>query len=111
MRVNGCGLVLGLVLAGCASPRPVVVARDEAPGAGATRIAVPVIARPAQEDAAWWFRSGAASAHAHGAGRARARNLILFVGDGMSLPTVAAARILEGQRAGGAGEEHRLSFE
>jgi len=40
-----------------------------------------------------------------------ARSVILFVGDGMGLTTVAAARILEGQRAGGLGEEHLLSFE
>lgn len=41
----------------------------------------------------------------------RARNLILFVGDGMSIATVTAARILAGQKAGGSGEEYRLSFE
>jgi alkaline phosphatase len=41
----------------------------------------------------------------------RAKNVILFVGDGMSLTTVAAARILEGQRAGGPGEENRLAWE
>jgi alkaline phosphatase len=40
-----------------------------------------------------------------------ARNAILFVGDGMGLTTVTAARILEGQRAGGSGEEHSLAFE
>jgi alkaline phosphatase len=43
--------------------------------------------------------------------RGHAKNLILFVGDGMSLATVAAARILEGQRQGQSGEEHRLSWE
>ena len=41
----------------------------------------------------------------------RARNVILFVGDGMSPTTVTAARILAGQRAGGSGEEHQLAFE
>jgi alkaline phosphatase len=40
-----------------------------------------------------------------------AKNVILFVGDGMSLATVAAARILDGQRKGGAGEENRLAWE
>jgi alkaline phosphatase len=40
-----------------------------------------------------------------------ARNAILFVGDGMGLATVTAARILEGQRAGRAGEENSLAFE
>lgn len=41
----------------------------------------------------------------------RARNVILFVGDGMGVSTVTAARILEGQLKGGLGEENVLSFE
>ena len=41
----------------------------------------------------------------------RAKNVILFVGDGMGLATVTAARILDGQRRGHSGEEHILSFE
>ena len=41
----------------------------------------------------------------------QAKNVILFVGDGMSLGTIAAARILDGQRQGMTGEEHQLSFE
>ena len=41
----------------------------------------------------------------------RARNVILFVGDGMGISTVTAARILEGQLRGENGEENRLSFE
>lgn len=39
------------------------------------------------------------------------KNVILFVGDGMSLATVTAARIFEGQSLGLDGEEHFLSFE
>ncbi len=41
----------------------------------------------------------------------RAKNVILFVGDGMGISTVTAARILEGQQKGNPGEENRLSFE
>lgn len=41
----------------------------------------------------------------------KAKNIILFLGDGMSLSTVAAARILKGQRQGNTGEEAALSFE
>jgi alkaline phosphatase len=108
MRAAGCGLAVAMALAGCATTAP---APDGAGASAQASIEVPAIQRPGQESAAWWFRAGSASANAHGAGRAQARNLILFVGDGMSLPTVAAARILEGQREGGAGEEHRLSFE
>nr|AFI81421.1 alkaline phosphatase 1 [Diatraea saccharalis] len=40
-----------------------------------------------------------------------ARNTIMFLGDGMSVPTLAAARTLLGQRQGLAGEEAELSFE
>lgn len=41
----------------------------------------------------------------------RAKNVILFIGDGMGVSTVTAARILEGQRRGENGEENVLSFE
>lgn len=40
-----------------------------------------------------------------------AKNVILFVGDGMGISTVTAARILEGQLKGQTGEENSLSFE
>jgi len=43
--------------------------------------------------------------------RAHARNVILFIGDGMGISTVTAARILEGQQKGRSGEDNRLSFE
>lgn len=39
------------------------------------------------------------------------RNVILFLGDGMGISTITAARIHAGQLAGGSGEEHVLSFE
>ncbi len=63
------------------------------------------------ESAERWFQQGAERAHQLGAGKAKARNVILFVGDGMSLPTVAAARIYEGQQRQQTGEENQLSFE
>ncbi|CAH0401075.1 unnamed protein product [Chilo suppressalis] len=40
-----------------------------------------------------------------------ARNIVMFLGDGMSVPTLAAARTLLGQRQGRTGEEAQLSFE
>jgi alkaline phosphatase len=89
-----------VLLTGCAS----------APSAP-TVIDVPAIHHPDGETPAWWYRDGAAQAVARGALRGHARNVILFVGDGMSLPTVAAARILEGQRRGQPGEENRLAWE
>jgi alkaline phosphatase len=43
--------------------------------------------------------------------RGKAKNVILFVGDGMGISTVTAARILAGQQLGKLGEEHQLSFD
>lgn len=40
-----------------------------------------------------------------------AKNVILFVGDGMGISTVTAARILAGQLQGQTGEEYQLSFD
>ena len=40
-----------------------------------------------------------------------AKNVIVFVGDGMGLATVAAARILQGQLQNATGEENYLYFE
>ena len=42
--------------------------------------------------------------------RGKAKNVILFVGDGMGMSTVTAARILEGQNNNQPGEENTLSF-
>lgn len=43
--------------------------------------------------------------------RPQAKNVILFVGDGMGVSTVTAARIYAGQERGEPGEENLLSFE
>jgi alkaline phosphatase len=62
---------------------------------------------------AWWKAGRAAAQRARDetGTKAHAKNVILFVGDGMGIATVTAARILAGQRAGKPGEENRLSFE
>ncbi|PHS59219.1 MAG: alkaline phosphatase [Sulfurimonas sp.] len=41
----------------------------------------------------------------------KAKNIILFIGDGMGISTVTAARILDGQNKGSFGEENMLSFD
>ncbi|MET0285133.1 MAG: alkaline phosphatase [Polyangiales bacterium] len=43
--------------------------------------------------------------------REKARNVILFVGDGMGISTITAARILDGQKKGQPGEENKLAYE
>ncbi|MCD9029221.1 alkaline phosphatase [Luteimonas sp. BDR2-5] len=79
--------------------------------AAAVSVDVPSAATRADETAEWWYRSGASRAAGNGAMAGNAKNVIVFLGDGMSLTTVAAARILEGQRAGRSGEENQLSWE
>lgn len=108
-RLRPCAASLALVLAACASA-PTGAAPAIAPQDG-VHVDVPAIPRPAGETPAWWYRDGAAQAAERGAMNGRARNVIVFLGDGMSLTTVAAARILEGQRKGGSGEENRLAWE
>lgn len=44
-------------------------------------------------------------------GKKRPKNVILFIGDGMGISTLTAARIFQGQLRGESGEENRLSFE
>ena len=43
--------------------------------------------------------------------KAPAKNVILFIGDGMGLSTITAARIFDGQSQGKKGEEHQLAFD
>lgn len=71
----------------------------------------PVLANESRES---WYESGRAAvekAKQQAPITGRAKNVILFVGDGMGLTTVTAARILEGQQRGQTGEENLLSFE
>ncbi len=95
-----------LLLGACTSLSPSTPASP-----AAVSVDVPAIAHPTGETPQWWYRSGAARAAANGAMAGKAKNVILFLGDGMSLTTVAAARILEGQRNGNPGEENLLSWE
>ncbi len=41
----------------------------------------------------------------------KAKNVIIFIGDGMGVSTITAARIFDGQSKGLKGEEHSLAFE
>lgn len=98
VHTPGAGVRLAAALALClgAGCAPATEARD----------------LPQQSDP--WFKAGQARL---AKARARvpidhpAKNIILFIGDGMSVVTVAAARIYEGQLRGESGEENVLSFE
>ncbi|MEW5249486.1 alkaline phosphatase [Microbulbifer discodermiae] len=103
-------LSVALIAAGCSddnsNPEPT---RPSEPQAQALSLS------PAQRDSDW-FKAGQQALAAAQAQRINntpgaAKNIILFVGDGMGISTVTAARILAGQQQGRPGEEHQLSFE
>ncbi len=80
-----------------------------------TALVVIALVHPARgESPAQWFRDGQAAvakAKRQEPITGRAKNVILFIGDGMGITTVTAARIMEGQARGQPGEENELSFE
>jgi len=65
---------------------------------------------PEHQRSSAWYQDAKASVTARRAGGG-AKNVVLFLGDGMGISTVTAARIFAGQRAGNPGEENLLSFE
>ena len=71
---------------------------------------------PAKQTDSDWYKNGESAINAklntvQQSTRSKAKNVILFVGDGMGISTLTAARILEGQMQGKNGEEGYLSFE
>ncbi|GAA5525852.1 hypothetical protein Maes01_02425 [Microbulbifer aestuariivivens] len=83
--------------------------------AGEKSPAASITLPPQQRDSAWFAQAqrdlGAASEVVIDNRPGAAKNIILFVGDGMGISTVTAARILAGQQQGMSGEEYQLSFE
>ncbi len=90
-----------------------------------TAIAATPDAFPApHSDRTTWFAAGKAAVNKNAAlkrNNGKAKNVILFIGDGMGISTVTAARILAGQqpniidagntKPGSSGEENSLNFE
>lgn len=60
-----------------------------------------------------WYKGGEAAVAMQLAQKPleKAKNVIVFVGDGMGVSTLTAARIFAGQKLGMSGEEYQLSFE
>jgi alkaline phosphatase len=112
VQVARLGAVVGVVvlLGGCAL-NPAKLLGDDKPPVN------PPVTEPQKqrvETPEFWRKDGAAIAKTARKGqtdRTKARNIILFVGEGMGVSTVTAARILAGQDAGVTGEEGALSFE
>lgn len=84
-----------LVLVGCASAE----ARRSTTG-----LVLPQSADP-------YFRAAAERADRIPMPKPRAKNVILFVGDGMGIATITAARILAGQQQGLDGESYELTLD
>lgn len=80
-------------------------------GAAACWLLVAAAGAGAEPDWAAEGRAAALRARQLAPHAGRARNVVLFIGDGMGISTVTAARILEGQLRGETGEENLLSFE
>jgi alkaline phosphatase len=79
---------------------------------GADFIAGREAAAPKQASDAYYTKAAAAvDARIEERGIKPARNVILFIGDGMGISTITAARIYAGQSAGEDGESHVLSME
>ena len=112
-RLLAPALVLALTLGvlACRSPGTPTEAQSDA--STRARAGDAATARDPREANAWFAdgRRAVARAARFIEGEPPAKNVILFVGDGMGVSTVTAARILEGQRRGKSGEENRLVFE
>jgi alkaline phosphatase len=95
--------LLGLLAAGCASI-PDGAVTSAAPG--------PAAVAPRQAGDSYYIKAaGAVAGRIETRGLAKAKNVILFVGDGMGVSTITAARIFAGQQKGVDGESHVLAME
>ncbi|XP_077513161.1 alkaline phosphatase-like [Amblyomma americanum] len=101
----GVGLLLPLLAAACAVAHELSTTANAFPNPSAT----------VEADRNHWYRQGAQGISERLARRAnerRARRVVLFLGDGMGIPTVTAARIYKGQRLHReSGEEQQLSWD
>lgn len=71
----------------------------------------PAMAQSVSQDKVQDQARGKAQVPAPPASTPPAKNVILFIGDGMGISTITAARIYDGQSRGETGEENLLSFE
>jgi alkaline phosphatase len=99
--------LVGLLLIGCTPPDSSI------PQATAVTVPEALLNTTANQ---WYTESAAAVAETNRQVQrlfleaGSAKNIILFVGDGMGVTTVTAARIFDGQQQGMSGEENSLSF-
>jgi alkaline phosphatase len=77
------------------------------PGFGPSAAVTPIQA----QDSYYVSAHAAVAQRAAERGVGRAKNVILFIGDGMGIATITAARIYAGQKKGVDGESYRLAME
>ncbi len=104
-----------VLLAGCNSSSPSSDEDKQDPNFG-WKLGAPIVSDTTEVNS--WFNEAADriasiqdSVDLPSRNNATAKNIILFVGDGMGISTVTAGRILEGQKAGGWGEDHNVVFD
>ena len=106
---------LALFLAGCAQPNAATDAAAKADQASALP-SIGTLGReaavPQQAGDAYYLKAQAAIADKIAArGVKPAKNVILFIGDGMSIPTITATRIYAGQKRGKDGVSYTLTMD
>ncbi|KCZ64406.1 alkaline phosphatase [Hyphomonas atlantica] len=99
--------IAALAIAGCSASSDIT---------GTDSTSTPTITREAATpiqsgDSYYQSAAEAVDARIQQRGVKPAKNVILFVGDGMSIPTITAARIYAGQKRGLDGESYRLTME
>ncbi len=109
-------LILTINLSACAQQYKKDTVKVTAQPTQSTTNQIPTRGKPApaKESPNWWYQQGAGKVYQLSKDNPyphKAKNVILFVGDGMNISTITAARILEGQNRGEPGEENFLSFE
>jgi alkaline phosphatase len=103
-----CVSIAALLLSACSSDDNDESSKNVSPSPSTETAS---ILKNTQDNA--WFKSAESKvdgSKAYSVSAGSAKNVILFVGDGMGVSTVTAARILEGQLKGMLGEENVLSF-
>jgi alkaline phosphatase len=96
-----------LAVAGCSAPSDTAVAQSEASSAPLREGTTPTQA----SDSYYQSAAEAVETRIQERGVKSAKNIILFVGDGMSIPTITAARIYAGQQRGLDGESYTLAMD
>lgn len=106
-------LAIGAVFATASPVAPAAAAAAAGPPPGDPQInAKERIASYWLEQAQQQLEARLQRAHAAGNGDNRvAKNVIMLLGDGLSVTTLTAARILKGQHAGQTGEEYQLAMD